>query len=284
MEEGSPLRRLLRTLGIHTEDDNVTEEDIRTVVQEGREQGLLESDAARMMENVLELDETEAKDIMIHRRHITAIAADTPLKEAVERILEERYSRFPVYGEDIDDIRGILHLRDAVTCREEGRYNEEPVGQIPGLLRDAHFTLETRSVRVLLQEMQRDKQHMTLVADEYGQTCGLITMEDILEEIVGDIQDEYDEDEVYITPQEGGAYLLKGMAPLSQVAERLKIGCDENFDTLNGLLVSLLDRIPSEGERPVVTYEGYSFYILQVKNKMIQTVRAVPEKRQEPVL
>lgn len=131
-------------------------------------------------------------------------------------------------------------------------------------------------MRLLLKEMQRDKQHMTLVVDEYGQTCGIITMEDVLEEIVGDIFDEYDEAEVFINALEGGIFLLKGMAPLEDVAEKLHITCDENFETLNGWLISLLDRIPAEGERPVVTYEGYSFHILQIKNKMIQMVRAIP--------
>lgn len=275
MEDGSPLRRLLRSLGIHNED-NVTEEDIMTVVKEGHEQGLLEADEVTMIDNVIELGETEARDIMTHRRSIVAISADTPLSQAVDMILKESNSRFPVYGEDIDDIRGILYLRDAVSIRENGGHDDEPIGQIPGLLREANFTPETRSVRLLLKEMQRDKRHMTLVVDEYGQTTGLITMEDILEEIVGDIYDEYDETEIFITPLEGGAYLLKGLAPLEEVAKRLSITYDENFDTLNGLLISLLDRIPAEGERPVVTYEGYSFHILQVKDKMIQTVKAVP--------
>lgn len=273
------MRRVLRALGIHTEDDNVTEEDIRTMVQEGHEQGLLEADVAAMINNIVELSETEVKDIMIHRRNITAISADTPLDRAVDVILSENNSRFPVYGKDIDDIRGILYLRDAVICREGGQHDGEEIGQIPGLLREAHFTPETRSVRVLLQEMRRDKQHMALVVDEYGQTCGLITMEDILEEIVGDILDEYDEAQVYITALEGGAYMLKGMAPLDEVAERLHISCDENYDTLNGLLISLLDRIPAEGEKLTVTYGGYLFHIIQVKNKMIQMVRAVPEAK-----
>lgn len=276
MEEGSPLRRLLRVLGVHTEEDNVTEEDIKTVVKEGHEQGLLEADEAAMIGNIIELDETEASDIMTHRRNVVALSADTPLQKAVDLILNEKYSRFPVYGEDIDDIRGILYLRDAVICRERGGHDDEPIGQIPDLLRTAHFTPETRSVRLLLKEMQRDKQHMTLVVDEYGQTCGIITMEDVLEEIVGDIFDEYDEAEVFINALEGGIFLLKGMAPLEDVAEKLHITCDENFETLNGWLISLLDRIPAEGERPVVTYEGYSFHILQIKNKMIQMVRAIP--------
>ena len=275
------MRRILRTLGIHTEDENVTEEDIKTVVKEGHEQGLLEAEEAVMINNVIELGETEARDIMTHRRHIRALGMDTPLKKAVDIILSERNSRFPVYGEDIDDVRGVLYLRDAVICREGGQHDNEPIGQIPGLLRDAHFTPETRSVRLLLQEMQRDKQHLTLAVDEYGQTAGLVAMEDILEEIVGDIFDEYDKAEVFITSLDGGAYLLKGMAPLEDVARKLGIACDENFDTLNGLLISLLNRIPAEGERPVVTYEGYSFHIIQVKDKMIQLVRAVPMRKGE---
>lgn len=281
MEDGSPLRRVLRALGLQTEEDNITEEDIKTLVQEGREQGLLEADEARMINNIVGMSETEAGDIMTHRRSIVAFPADLTLKQALDAMLAENNSRFPVYGENLDDIKGILYLRDAVICREEGDKNDTPIGCIPGLLREAHFTPERRSVRLLLQEMQKDKQHMTLVVDEYGQTAGLITMEDILEEIVGDIYDEYDEAEIFITPQEGGAFLLKGLAPLEDVAEQLGIACDENYDTLNGLLVSELDRIPSDGERYDVTYGGYLFHILQVKNKMIQLVRAVPLEKKD---
>lgn len=281
MEEGSPLRRVLRALGLQTEEDNVTEEDIKTVVQEGREQGLLEADEARMINNIIGLGETEAGDIMTHRRSVAALPADMTLKQALERMLEETNSRFPVYGESLDDIKGILYLRDAAVCRERGGQDDVPIGEIPGLLREAHFTPETRSVRLLLQEMQKDKQHMTLVVDEYGQTAGVITMEDILEEIVGDIYDEYDEAEVFITQTEGGAFLLKGMAPLEEVSEQLGIACDEDYDTLNGFLISKLDRIPADGERCEVTCGGYIFHILQVKDKMIQVVRAVPLPEKE---
>jgi putative hemolysin len=281
MEDGSPLRRILRALGLQTEEDTVTQEDIKTVVQEGREQGLLEADEARMIDNIVGMGETEAGDIMTHRRSMVALSADTTLGQALETMLEETNSRFPVYGNNLDDIRGILYLRDAVICREKGENKDTPIGEIPGLLREAHFTPETRSVRLLLQEMQKDKQHMTLVVDEYGQTVGLITMEDILEEIVGDIYDEYDQAEVMITPLEGGAYLLQGLTPLEDVAEQLGISYDENFDTLNGLLISELDRIPADGERFDVTYQGYVFHVLQVKNKMIQVVRAVPLPKDE---
>ena len=275
------MRRILRTLGIHTEDENVTEEDIKTVVKEGHEQGLLEAEEAVMINNVIELGETEARDIMTHRRHIRALGMDTPLKKAVDIILSERNSRFPVYGEDIDDVRGVLYLRDAVICREGGQHDNEPIGQIPGLLRDAHFTPETRSVRLLLQEMQRDKQHLTLAVDEYGQTAGIVAMEDILEEIVGNIFDEYDEEETVIVSQGDGSYLMSGMASFEQVRQILDISQEEGeFETLNGFLISLIGKIPAEHEKFELEFQGWEFRVESVRDKMIHTVKVAkaPEK------
>ena len=274
-------RAVLRLFGIdmNAQDDNVTEEEIVSMVNEGHEQGVLEAQEAEMITNIFELNDKEARDIMTHRTSVVSIDASKTLQEAIRFILREgKNSRYPVYEKDADDIIGILHMKDAVIYGENPRWKGECVGKIPGLLRKAHFIPETRNIDSLFQEMQSQKIHMEIVVDEYGQTAGIVTMEDILEEIVGNILDEYDAEEEYIAAVEGG-FLLKGRTPLEEAAEALGIEFTEEerdaYDTVNGFLISRLDRIPAEDEKPEVEYSGYLFKILSVESKMIRQVKAV---------
>lgn len=271
--------RLLR-VDAGGQEDNVTAEDIMSMVNEGHEQGVLEASEAEMITNIFELDGKEASDIMTHRTNIVALDAQMPLKEAVSFILKEgKNSRYPVYEKDIDNIIGVLHMKDAMIWAENRGRSEEAIGQLPGLLREAHFIPESKDIDELFKEMQSQKIHMEIVVDEYGQTAGIVTMEDILEEIVGNILDEYDPDEESIVAA-GDAYVIRGQAFLDDVADALHIDFTdeeyENSDTINGFLISRLNRIPEPGEQAQVEYQGYCFHILSVENKMIQFIRAVP--------
>ena len=281
---------VLKPMGIdlNSDDDNVTQEDIMLMVNEGHEQGVLEAGEAEMITNIFELNDKEAGDIMTHRTNITALDASMSLDEAVTYILTEaNNSRFPVFEKDIDDIIGILHMRDALGFAEKEENRRKNLKELDGLLRDAHFIPETRHVDTLFKEMQSQKIHMEIVVDEYGQTAGIVTMEDILEEIVGNILDEYDEDEEYISRRDDGSFIFDGLAPLDEVGEALDVEFDEedyeNYDALNGFLISKLDRIPKEGEQLEVEYKNYLFKVLSVENKMIHAVTAVPvlEKKDE---
>lgn len=267
------------------DDDNVTEEDIMSMVNEGHEQGVLEADETEMITNIFELGDKEASDIMTHRTNMAALDGSMLLGETVHYILNEGINtRYPVYREDIDDIVGILHLRDAMVCgTEHPDYKDKQLLEIPGLLREANFIPETRSIDTLFKEMQSGKIHMEIVVDEYGQTAGLLTMEDILEEIVGNIMDEYDEEENFVTAREDGSYIMSGLTPLDDVMELLDIelpkeDCD-TYDTLNGYLISRLDRIPQEDENPQVDFGRYTFKVVKAGNKMIESVRVF--RRQE---
>lgn len=274
---------VLLPLGIDPNSDieNVTEEEIKSMVNEGHEQGILEADEAEMIANIFELSDKEAGDIMTHRTNLTALEASMTLDEAVTYILKEaNNSRFPVYEKDIDDIVGILHMRDALVFAEKEDNRRKQLRELDGLLREAHFIPETRHIHTLFKEMQSQKIHMEIVVDEYGQTAGILTMEDILEEIVGNILDEYDEDEEFISKRDDGSFLFDGLTPLEDVAEALGIEFEEedheNYDTLNGFLISKLDRIPGEGEQPEIMYKDYHFKVLSVENKMIHEVMALP--------
>ena len=274
---------VLRPMGIdpNSDDDNVTEEDIMLMVNEGHEQGVLEAGEAEMITNIFELNDKEAGDIMTHRTNLVALDASMTLNDAVTYILTESInSRFPVYEKDIDDIVGILHMRDALVYAEKEEHRKKAIKDLDGLLREPHFIPETRHIDTLFKEMQSQKIHMEIVVDEYGQTAGIVTMEDILEEIVGNILDEYDEDEDFISKRDDGSFIFDGLTPLDDVAEALEIEFEEedydNYDTLNGFLISKLDRIPKEGEQPEVKYGGYDFKVLSVENKMIHAVMALP--------
>jgi len=281
---------VLRPMGIDPslDTDNVTEEDIMLMVNEGHEQGVLEAGEAEMITNIFELNDKEAGDIMTHRTNVVALDVSMTLSDAVTYILTEAgNSRFPVYEKDIDDIVGILHMRDALVYAEREENRAMTIGSLPGLLREPHFIPETRHIDTLFKEMQSQKIHMEIVVDEYGQTAGVVTMEDILEEIVGNILDEYDKDEEFISKREDGSYLFDGLTHLDDVAQALEIEFEEedhdNYDTLNGLLISKLDRIPKEGEQPEVSYKGYLFRVLSVENKMIHQVLAIREPEEEKI-
>lgn len=276
---------VLKPIGIdvNSPDDNVTEEDIMLMVTEGHEQGVVEADEAEMITNIFEMNDTVAGEIMTHRKNIAALDVTMTLDEAVTFILTKaKNSRFPVYEKDIDDIVGILHMRDALNWAEKEENRALPLGELPGLLREAHFIPETRHIDTLFKEMQSQKIHMEIVVDEYGQTAGIVTMEDILEEIVGNILDEYDEEEELISLRDDGSVLFDGLTHLEDVAEALHIEFDEeeceNYDTLNGFLISKLDRIPMEGEQPEVEYKGYLFRVLSVENKILREVTAVKQR------
>ena len=277
---------ILRLFGMKVEDDlaDVTEEEIISMVNEGHEQGVLLATEAEMITNIFEFGDKEAHDIMTHRNHIVAVEGDMPLKEAMAFMLDANNSRFPVYDENIDHIIGILHLRDAMRFHASKEDSNLPVKEMEGLLREAVFIPETKNIDALFQMMQSSKTQMVIVVDEYGHTSGLIAMEDILEEIVGNILDEYDEDEEYIEATDNAdEYIIEGKTPLEELEERFHIFFkEEEFETLNGFMISKLDKIPEENEDFDIDVGDYNFKILYVENKMIQSVLVTKIKQPEP--
>lgn len=272
---------VLKAVGIDIRSSNekVTEEDIMYMVNEGHDQGVLEASEAEMITNIFEFDDKVASDIMTHRKNVVALESTMTLKETVDFIVKEaNNSRFPVYEEDIDNIVGVLHMRDVLYFAEQEEYLDRPISQIDGLLRSAHFAPEAKNINALFKEMQSEKIHMEIVIDEYGQTAGIVTMEDILEEIVGNIMDEYDNEEPDIVVKENGSFQLSGMTPLDDVEDALDMEFDEddkdNFDTLNGFLISRLGHLPEDDEKGQVVFGGYRFSIVKAENKIIQTVTA----------
>ena len=265
----------VRILGIDPKsfESEVTEDEIISMVNEGHEQGVLDAREAEMIQNIFEMDDKKAGDIMIHRKNIIGIDGAQNLNAAIAFMVEQPLSRFPVYLDNIDNIIGILHFKDAMRFHTMSQYDNWLIKDIPELIREAKFIPETRGINLLFRGMQSGKLQMVIVADEYGQTAGLVTMEDILEEIVGNIQDEYDKDVEFIRRDGNGDLLMDGMTPLADVEDTLGVSFDETYDTLNGLLISRLDRIPEDGEKAEITENGYLFQIIEVKNKIIRLVK-----------
>ncbi len=266
---------LLRLFGAggRADDMDVTEEEIISMVNEGHEQGVIQASEAEMISNIFEFGDKEAQDIMTNRNYILAIDHEMLLGEAIQFMLEGRNSRYPVYQENIDHIVGILHLKDAMRFHVEDDKLDLPVRELTDVMREPYFVPRTKNIDELFREMQKKKLQMVIVVDEYGQTDGLVAMEDILEEIVGNILDEYDEVSDHIEEKGDDEYVMEGKTPLEELEEHLGISFhEEEFDTLNGFLIARLDKIPEPDEEFDVDYGGYNFKILSVENKMIQSV------------
>lgn len=260
-------------LGNVGEAGDVTEDEIIHIVQEGFEQGVLEDNEAEMISNILAYGDKEAQDIMTHRSNVVLIDGGMTLENAIDFMLDGVNSRYPVYEENADNIIGILYLKDAIRIRRSGALGEDCIRNVPGLIREACFIPKTKNIDELFEEMQSKKLQMVIVVDEYGQMDGLVTMEDILEEIVGNIMDEYDEDTEYIEDRGNDEYVMEGKTPLEDLTERFGISFEnEEAETLNGFMIYRLDHIPEPGEEFDVNYEGYNFKILSVENKMITSV------------
>lgn len=278
----SVSRLFLKMFGIKFkgDEDNVTEDEIITMVNEGQEQGLIEASEAEMINNIFELGDKNAGDIMTHRSNIEAVEQNATLDEFIRNNVDGKYSRFPVYDEDIDNIVGTIHLRDAIIAHRNTSNRKKKICDVKNLMRDAFFVPESRDINDLLNEMRDNKIHMGIVVDEYGQTAGIVSMEDILEEIVGNILDEYDEEEI-IEQTENDTYVVDGLTELEDLNKLLKARIEnENYDTLNGFLISKLGRIADEDEKEVVEAYGFRFHILEVTGNVIRKVEIIQIKQE----
>lgn len=253
--------------------ETMTEEEIMSMVNEGNKQGFILASEAEMIHNIFAFDEKEAKDIMTHRKNIIALDGTMTFAQAMDFMRESANSRFPVYIENIDNIIGVLHIKEVLKICTDAAYYDRPIQEIRDLVRKVDFIPETRNIDSLFKEMQSKKSHMVIVVDEYGQTAGIVAMEDILEEIVGNILDEHDEDEEMILKQQDGSFLIHGMADFEEVSKKLEICVEEGeYETLNGFLISRLGKIPDDDDRVEIRAFGYCFQILLVEDKMIQKV------------
>lgn len=266
-------------------EKNVTEQEIREMVDAGGDSGTIDENVKEMLNNIFELRNISAGDIATHRTDIVAVSAEATLEEIKGVTAEEKYSRIPVYDDNIDNIIGVYHVKDMVkyiladvTRVEEGHFH------LKEILMQPYFIPFSKKVDELLAEMKQQKVHMAIVIDEYGGTAGIVTMEDIMEEIFGNIFDEYDkEEEEDITEISAGVYRIDGSTDLSDVEEQLGILFPENedYDTLGGYLIGQLGRIPEEGEAITMQLCGWEFCVEQFEEKRILKVLATKLAEEE---
>lgn len=254
-------------------NDDVTEEEIISMVHEGHEKGNILASEVEMINNIFEFDDKEVKDIMTHRKNILSLDGNLSYIDAVRLMIDAGKSRFPVYENDIDNIIGVLHIKDAFEYSQRNEVFRTSIKDIKGLIKEADFVPETVNINDLFKRMQAKKNHLAMVIDEYGQISGIVAMEDILEELVGEIEDEHDEEEELIQINDDQSYYMDGMTDFSDVKETLNLPLEEDaFETLNGFLIAQMDKIPEEDEKPVINAYGYEFSVLSVNDNVIGQV------------
>ncbi|MDD2374309.1 MAG: hemolysin family protein [Eubacteriales bacterium] len=273
----------LRLAGIdpNQTDKTVTEEEIRMMVDVGRESGNIHDEERVLIENVFDFNDKAVSEIMTHRTNLVSLDADADYAEVLEVAVREKYTRIPVYEDNIDNIIGILHIKDLLYHAVEGL--KQPFS-LRNMIREPYIVPESKTIDVLFREMQRDHAQLAVVIDEYGGTAGIVTIEDLVEEIFGSIQDEYDEEELDIVRKDENTLVISGLTPLDEVSEAVGIDFpDDEYDTIAGLVLSLLGRIPEENEYPEVTYSNLKIKVLGMDEKRVSLVELVvqPEETEE---
>jgi len=257
--------------------EDYVEEEIRTLADEASEAGAIDIAERTMIHNVFDFSTKTAEDLSVHRTHISAIEIDSSIEEIAPFITEEKFTRIPVYEDNLDNILGLLHTKDILG---HVLHNRTLDGfSIRNMLREAYFVPSSKKLDDLFMEMKGKQVHMAIVVDEYGGTVGLVTMEDLVEEIMGSILDEHDEQEApAISRQDDGTFAIDGTAMLKDVSEfldEMELGVEfpeDDYDTLGGFLIGQLGRFPEEDETPEIEYGGLHFRITQIQEKLISRV------------
>ena len=263
---------VVRLLGMnpHASEENVTEEEIRMMVDVGEEKGVIEGSQKLMINNIFEFDDITAEDIMTPRTDVAAVDVEDGIVEALRIGVDEGYSRVPIYEDDIDHIIGVLYIKDLLPY--VGQIIPEDV-TIRHLVRDTYFIPGTKRCRELFAEMTEKHIQLAIVVDEYGGVSGIVSMEDLLESIVGNIQDEYDHEEEEVTRLGEYSFELEGSMNLEELGDLLGVGLPEGeYDTIAGFIMDQLGRIPGEDEHPTVNYKELTFTVQEVNDRRIERV------------
>ena len=255
----------------------MTEAELRTYVDVSHESGVIESEEKEMIYNVFDFSDALAKDIMVPRINMVTVDVEATFEEVLSIFRESMYTRFPVYQDDKDNIIGLINIKDFILTEDEEHV------QVRSTLRDAHYTYEYKKVADLLYELREKTTSVTFVLNEYGATVGMITLEDLLEEIVGEIRDEYDEDEEeYIQKVDERVYLVEGSMKLDDINDELDTELDsEDYDSIGGIIIESLDRLPEDGEE-VTLENGIHLKVQGIEqNRIVKVLMTIPEKTED---
>lgn len=265
---------MLRLFGINPKDtpQAVTEEEIRMLVDVGEEKGVIEESQKEMINNIFEFDDIVAADVMTHRTDVVAIDINDSFTTVLKTVMEEGYSRIPVYDDDLDDIKGVLYVKDLLKFVGQ----DLPKRGVAKLMRKAYFVPESKKCGELFAEMTEKRIQLAIVSDEYGGFAGIVTIEDLLESIVGNMQDEYDDEEEEFEKLNDTTYTIDGVTDIEEVEEELGIKLPQGeYDTVAGMIMSILGRIPEENETPTVEVAGCEFTVESINERRIERVKIV---------
>lgn len=253
------------------EEELITEEEIKMMVDQGEEKGTIKEEERDLINNVFEFNDITVSEIMKHRKDIFAVDIGISNEELMDELSKEeyRYSRIPVYDETIDEIKGVLYIKDILKNINKKNF------RVKNIVKDAYFVSQNRLINEVFKELQKNKKQIAIIVDEYGGTAGLVTMEDILEELVGEIYDEYDEEEKEFEKIDEYTYILSGSMPIYDVNKILDAEIPEgDYDTISGFLQEQLGRIPEDEETPIIETEEVTYKIEEYEDKRILKVKA----------
>ena len=261
------------------DEETVTEEEIRMMVDVGEEKGSIKEEEKELINNVFELNDKVVSEIMIHRKDIYAIDINSDIDNILKELDEYKYSRIPVYEENIDNIVGMLFIKDLLA-----NVNKKDKVKISKIIREPYFVSENKQIDELFRDLQKNKHQLAIVLDEYGGTAGLVTMEDIIEELVGNIFDEYDDEEKEFEKIDDNTFLISGSVSIHDLRKILGVEIPEGeYDTLSGYLIELLGRIPSDDEKPVIETKRVTYKIEDYEEKRILWVKACRNNVEEDI-
>ena len=256
----------------HYEQNAVTEDEILSIVDQGEEKGVIEESQKEMINNIFEFDDLTAGDVMTHRTDMESVETTATVQEIIDIAIKEGYSRMPVFEDDIDDIKGILYVKDLL------KYVGTEVSteiKAADLMREAYFIPESKKCRDIFAEMTEKHLQMVIVSDEYGGVAGIVTIEDLIESIMGNIQDEFDDEEEEIEQIAENIFTIDGTSDIHEVAELLELEFPEGeYETIAGYIMSVLGKVPEKDEHPIVKYSGFSFMVAEMDERRIARVIA----------
>lgn len=272
---------VLRILGMHNEniEERVSEEEIRSLIETGQENGVFNEYEKDMIESIFEFDDKVAREIMTSRTNVYAIDINEPLVDYIDELLASRHSRIPVYDDEIDNIIGILYVKDFII--EAKKVGFENVN-IRGILHKPYFVPESKYIDELFKELQRTKKYIAVLIDEYGGFAGIVTVEDLVEEVMGSIDDTGDEEEPQIEKIDNQTFLLKGLVTIYDLNDELDLDISsDNHDTISGFLMDMIGYIPDEGDKRDIVLDNLTFKIEEIRDKRIERVRLCIEDKKK---
>lgn len=264
---------LVRIFGIKSDDaeNRLSREEIKSMLLQGKESGVINDTEEEMIHSIFDFDDTIAKEIMTPRTEVFLININTPVKEIISKVAEEKFSRVPIYEDNIDNIIGILSIKDLFELILKKNTEEIDLRKI---MRVPYFIPETKKIDELFKELQTTKNHMSILIDEYGGFAGIATIEDIIEEVMGNIFDEYDENYIEIKKIEDNTYIVDGLLPIDEFNEHFNLSLEsQTADTIGGFVLNLIGNIPTENDNFFAEYENILFEVYKIDEKRIETLK-----------